>query len=478
LVRAAVSAHGGDLDAPPSIRSSVLARFRELSPEDREVIAHAAAIGRRFDAAFLADLTHVPLERVWQTLTRARTLQLIRDDGRGDIAFRHAITREVVYRELLTAQARAIHGEIASLFATAGTPVDAGELAYHWRAAGDAARAARCYQRAGDAAYERTAYHDACAAYRCALDLTGDADADRAALCAKYARTLSLCGDGAGAIEWSAKAVGGYAERGDTAAAARLALWLSRRRYDFGETNAAIDTARWALAVLGASGDVATRYDAYVTLASFETLQGRTADATAYLRQAEALEADQTPTARSGFHTVRAMVRADGHQLRLAFEDYAQAVAFARESGPVEQLAWALNNFASRTTETGHLDLAMPAHAEAVACAEAAHLMKTTAVACQGYAFAHVLAGDLDAAMAMRARGLGIASGTVLVDAIAAAVSLRVSFLRGDAGDSGAEAILERVFASRETQLIGLLAGSLSPHLESEGKRADALRLR
>lgn len=479
LVRAAMSTPHTDVETPPSIRSSVLARFMQLSPEDRRIVERAAAIGRRFGSALLADLARVPPERVWEALTAARALQLVRDGGDNEeIAFHHAITREVIYREMLTAQARAIHGEIAALFERSRTPVDAGELAHHWRAAGNALRAATYYEHAGDAAYERNAYHDACAAYRCALGSPDDATQDRASLCARYARTLSICGDGAGAIEWCAKAVDAYVSRGDAPQAARYALWLARRQYDFGETVAAMETARWALEILGANGDRITCYDAHVTLASFEALQGRTAAAAIHLVSAESLEAQQSAIARSGFHTVRAMVRATDRALRLAFSDYARAIEFARASGKVEQLAWSLNNFASRAAETGHLDAAMPAYAEAIACAEAANLVKTAAVARQGCAFAHLLAGDVDAALAMRERGLGMTSGNVLLDSIAAAVALRVIFLCGHGDDSGAAMILDRAFASGETQVIGLLAGSLAPLLDAAGRRAEAKGLR
>ncbi|MGA8535081.1 MAG: AAA family ATPase, partial [Candidatus Tumulicola sp.] len=483
LVGAAISpVHSGDVEAPPSIRSSVLARFLQLTADDRRIVTHAAAIGRWFDAAFLAELTHQPIERVWEALVSARDLQLVRDAGEtGELAFRHAITREVVYRELLTAQARAIHAEIAALFERRGATIDPTELAHHWRAAGNAVRARAFYEAAGDDAYARDAYDDACAAYRCALEgQAEDAAPGRGARCEKFARTLSICGNVPDAISWSQKAVDAYVGENDAAQAARMALWLARRHYDLGHADAATATARWALDILASSDDLATRYDAYVTLASFETLQGRNAAAGAHLASAEAIERGQDADARSGFHTVRAMVRATDRRLRLAFDDYACAIAFARESGNDGLLAWALNNFASRAAETGHRDVAMPAYAEAVARAEARNLGKTAALACHGYAFAHLLAGNLDAALAMRRRGLGITSGGLLIDAIAAGVFSRVSFLRGD-GDAQQcvdAAMLERAFASGETQIIGLLAGSAAPHLDAAGPHSEADRLR
>ncbi|HKU80996.1 MAG TPA: AAA family ATPase, partial [Candidatus Tumulicola sp.] len=480
VVNALRAGDAGDAPAPPSIRSSVLARLAGLSAADRNTTLHAAAIGRRFDAAFLAELLGAPAERVWDALSAARDLQLIVDEGDGtpELSFRHAITREVIYRELLGGQARAIHTRIAQLLAERDC-ADPTELAYHWKAGGDSARAAASSEAAGDAAFARDAYEDAAAAYRQALG----AELDRsqyAALCEKFSRALSICGNVVEALEWSRRAVDGYVEAGDSGKAAACALWLSRREYDAAQSERAIATVQWALDMLEPSPDTAARFDAYMTIASFETLQGRSDAAARHLAVAEALEGGQRPDLRSSFYAIRAMVRAAQHQLRIAFDDYRLALRFARESGIDSYVAWTLNNYASRAIDTGHPAVALPMYDEALTITRQKNLGKIGALASQGYAVAHLLAGRLDEAMDLRRRGLRPASAGILPDSIAAAVALRVAFLTGDAAglhylDDGT---IERGFDAGETQIVGLLAGCAGALLDVLGRRSEAARLR
>lgn len=480
VVNALRAGDTGDALTPPSIRSSVLARLAALSSADRTVIVHAAAIGRRFDAAFLAELLAVPVERVWGALAAARDVQLIVDtgDGGAELAFRHAITREVIYRELLTGQARTIHTRIAQLLAErAGA--DPTELAYHWKAGGDLARAADSSEAAGDAAFARDAYEDAAAAYRHALD--AGPDARRPALCEKFSHALSICGNITEALDWSRRAVDGYVDAGAPAKAAACALWLSRRQYDAAQSELAIATVQWALDMLQTSPDTAARFDAYMTIASFETLQGRADAAARHLAIAEGLEGGQRADLRSSFYTIRAMVHGACHRLRSAFDDYSRALQFARQSGIESYVAWTLNNYASRATDTGYPDVALPLYDEALGITAQKNLGKIAALASQGYAVALLLAGRVAEALELRRRGLRAASAGILPDSIAASVALRVAFLTGD--DATAltyleDDTLERGFAAGETQIVGLLAGSAGALLDAVGRRTEAARLR
>lgn len=481
VVNALRAGDGEDALAPPSIRSSVLARLAGLAPAERAAILHAAAIGRRFDAAFLAELLDTPLDGVWNALASARDLQLVVDagDSAGELAFRHAITCEVIYRELLAGQARAIHTRIAELLARRAA-ADPTELAYHWKAGGNLARAAEFSEAAGDAAFARDAYEDAAAAYRRALE-SPQPHLGRPELCEKFSHALSICGNVAEALDWSRTAVDGYVDAGDSSKAAACALWLSRRQYDAAQSERAISTVQWALDMLGTSPDTAARFDAYMTIASFETLQGRTDAAARHLAIAEALEGGQRADLRSSFYTIRAMVLGACHRLRAAFEDYSRALEFARQSGSDSYVAWTLNNYASRATDTGYPDVALPLYDEAIAITTQKNLGKIAALASQGFAVAQLLGGRIAEATDLRRRGSRAASAGVLPDSIAASVALRVAFLTGD--DAPAlryleDETLERGFAAGETQIVGLLAGCAGALLDALGRRGEAARLR
>lgn len=158
-----------------SLREAVHDRLRPLRPHHREVLLRAAAIGREFDTDVLVESSGSTPARVRGALRAARAQQLIEPVGElpGRFRFRHALTRDAVYGELIAAQLRPLHREIASalerLASRRGSDLD--ELAYHWWAAGDADRGAFYNEAAGDRAANLHAAEDAIRSYRRALDV-------------------------------------------------------------------------------------------------------------------------------------------------------------------------------------------------------------------------------------------------------------------------------------------------------------------
>ena len=175
---------GSAVMVPASIRVTVRERFASLAERDRDVLLQAAVLGRRFSAQFVARLTGLPPVAVFAALRRARDLQLVveeRDDERGDcFAFRHALTREAVYSELLRAEARTLHAHVAEALAME-EPLDVTAIAEHaWRAH-DVEHAIGWNERAGDHAVTLFAYADAARHYVRACDIAADLRAARAA---------------------------------------------------------------------------------------------------------------------------------------------------------------------------------------------------------------------------------------------------------------------------------------------------------
>ena len=172
LVHGAVLEESGLIvdSAPLSIRAGVLTRFEQLSQDAQRVLLYASVIGRTFGAELLAQSTNLSVVQLGDVLAQARRVQLIEEirDAPGQFAFRHAITREILYRELVTAQAQMIHAQIAEYLER--DEDDAAQRAYHWNAAGNRERASVAYELAGDLAAARNAYLDAAAAYRHAID--------------------------------------------------------------------------------------------------------------------------------------------------------------------------------------------------------------------------------------------------------------------------------------------------------------------
>ena len=137
---------------PTSIRATVRERFASLDPSDRDVLLHAAVVGRNFSARFLTRLSGFEAGAVYRALRRARDLQLVveEDDDDGDcFAFRHALTREAVYGELLRAETRELHARVAAALAREPA-LDVAAIAEHTYRARDAEHAVAWNERAGE----------------------------------------------------------------------------------------------------------------------------------------------------------------------------------------------------------------------------------------------------------------------------------------------------------------------------------------
>ena len=161
----------GRQELPATLRDSLLERLRTFDAEERRVVTQAAVIGRIFGLDLLASTLGTEPERLLAPLRRARDFQLVEEVASGSFRFRHALTREAIYRDFLDAELRPRHRAIALALENM-TPSEQSleSLAYHWWAAGDGAQAARYNELAGHAARRVHAHEDAIAFYERALE--------------------------------------------------------------------------------------------------------------------------------------------------------------------------------------------------------------------------------------------------------------------------------------------------------------------
>jgi DNA-binding CsgD family transcriptional regulator len=195
LARSVVE-RGFDVDPETSLslRSAVLERVAVLAPGEREIIERAAVLGRNFAPDDLSALG-TSEERLFAALRNGLELQLLEERQLGGapwFRFRHALTREILYRNLLAIERRALHSEIADRLESQGDRI--AELAYHRSAAGDAPRAVIANERAGDRAVGLAAFADAAKLFRRALEFTDDPEA-LARIGLKLAESLERSGD-------------------------------------------------------------------------------------------------------------------------------------------------------------------------------------------------------------------------------------------------------------------------------------------
>ena len=155
------------LHLPLSLRGAVLERFELLPEEARTLLSAAAAIGRVFDLELLAQVadqdSRTLLHGVRVVLRGGMIEENPAEGGSASATtgdryrFRHALTREVIYGELLGPERRVLHSAVARALEehlendSEGARGDALEaLAYHYRLAGDRVKAPIYARRAAE----------------------------------------------------------------------------------------------------------------------------------------------------------------------------------------------------------------------------------------------------------------------------------------------------------------------------------------
>jgi len=152
-----------------------MARLDRLGPA-KEVAQIGAAIGREHSHALLALVTRKPDAELEAALDRLVAAGLLFRQGlppHATYLFKHALVRDVAYGSLLRDQRQQLHGRIADVLAEHfPTTVEAEPevLALHYREAGMADAASTYYERAGDRAAARSAYIEATAHFRAAIE--------------------------------------------------------------------------------------------------------------------------------------------------------------------------------------------------------------------------------------------------------------------------------------------------------------------
>ncbi len=483
LVSSALVAEGSLLinAAPLSIRAGVLARFEQLPQDARRVLLCAAVIGRTFDARLLARVTDRSTAELFDALACACKAQLVYEsrENPGQFAFRHAITREIIYRELLSAELQAIHAEVAGCLEQTASG-DAVQIAHHWTAAGDRERAAAAHEKAGDHAVARSAYHDAAVAFARAAEAPAGDDSKRyASLCEKLSRALSINGELRDACAWGTRAVGAYIASGDHRQALAFALFLARRYGDAGRPEDGIAIIAHALPLLDEDDERGLRYGSHVTLARLEAQRGDADAALRRLADAQSAPGEHALEERHLFYDFRADVRATKGQLGLARADSLEAIRLARQIGNAERLSITLNNYARFAFFAGRMDEAIAAYEEALDLTQREQLGRAAAIVTTALAFVYLLAGDLKAARRLHERGLESSGGPVM-ESGAASIGVRLAYLQMDHKQVADDAIADATGVAFRSgpESIGPLAGSVAAHYDATGRRSEAEQLR
>ena len=151
---------------PRTAVEAVRRRLAALTVPARDVASLAAIAGRRFDFDLLRALTDLDERALLALVKELIAAQLVVEESAERFAFRHALTREAIYAELLARERVALHRQVASALErqyahSLDTVVEA--LAYHAWESGDWERAARYAARAARHALALSAPREAVA---------------------------------------------------------------------------------------------------------------------------------------------------------------------------------------------------------------------------------------------------------------------------------------------------------------------------
>jgi len=165
-------ARRADLPLPESVRDAVLLRAERLSGSARQALEVAAVVGARFDLSLVLQLAGE------QGLAEAIQSGFVVEREPGHGAFRHALTREALYGAVTWTRRRSLHAEVAAWLEAGGA--SPAEVAEHWLAGQQPARARPALLAAGELFAAVHAHRDAAQAVRRAVELWPDGE-DRSA---------------------------------------------------------------------------------------------------------------------------------------------------------------------------------------------------------------------------------------------------------------------------------------------------------
>src|SRR5437870_913841 len=144
-----------ELHIPRSVQDAVELRTAHLSEGARQVLNLAAVAGRHFDFALLQTLTQHDEAQLLRLLKELIAAQLVVEQSAEQFAFRHALTRQAVYTQLLARERKALHRAIAETFErlyASMLEAHLADLASHFFLAGVWEKALLYGQRAGEQA--------------------------------------------------------------------------------------------------------------------------------------------------------------------------------------------------------------------------------------------------------------------------------------------------------------------------------------
>ena len=351
-----------DWTLPGSAREMLHARLLDVSETGTQLLSAAAVIGRSFDFDTLRAASGRSEEETISALETLVAQGLVKDVSTGEHGltydFSHEKLRRLVYEETGFARRRLLHRRVAESIATQArlhrqTGAFAGQIAHHFRQAGEDAQAAEYFKLAGDHARSLYANSEALAHYETALALHHPTPAT---LHEAIGDLQTLKGDYCAALVSYEYAT----ESADSKDAAGLEHKRGLLYHRSGEWALAEQHFQAALAALSDSGAASERSRIYADWSL-------TAHAAGHAEQAESLGQQALSVARQAndaralaqAHNVLGILASSRSDQALAREHLEASVALANELDEPDIRVAALNNLALACRASGETERAI-----------------------------------------------------------------------------------------------------------------------
>jgi class 3 adenylate cyclase len=261
---------------PETVRDTILLRLDRLAVDQVRMLRAASVLGDSFDDSMLIAVAGQDLTTIREALRACVQQQLVQERAgtAGKYRFRHALTREAVYDDLVSTERQELHGRAAeALRARPGS--SAVDIAHHLFASGRAEEAVPVCLEAARQAQETWALLDAAELYEAALPHVRE-PLQRAGILERLGRCLSYAdrrGGASAAERYLQEAVSILDGAGEAAAAAHVRVALAHAMYTrlrHAEAERELLLAVEVLVPLGPSADLA---EAYNMLSFFKVVQ-------------------------------------------------------------------------------------------------------------------------------------------------------------------------------------------------------------
>ena len=258
---------------PDTVRHAILLRVRRLGEDQVGILETAAILGRSFDAQALLAVSGEPEPVVHGAIDAAMAQQLLEEDPRhpGRYRWRHALTQEAIYAEIVTPRRQAIHSRAADAMGEA-VSTRAVDLAGHLLGAGRFEEAVPICLRSAEEAEATLAFGEAISVLERVLPHIAD-PLEKARILCRIGRDQQRNGAPASGVGYLSSGIEALEGMGESIEAARNRLVLGRCHWESERPDAARAEYERALEVLepaGPSADLSMAHQRLAGMSAFE----------------------------------------------------------------------------------------------------------------------------------------------------------------------------------------------------------------